>query len=82
MTSTMFQFCWNDCSIRAEVNVKEQLSPLSEFRSEDVKMWRCLQNEDGVENTLNGITNYSFTFFPNKVLFCFESRIVAQLAVS
>ena len=39
MTSKMTQFCWNDCSVWAEepeVNVKEQLSPLSEFTS----FWR------------------------------------------
>ena len=55
-------------SVRAEVNVKEQLSPLSEFtpfwrrvhgrRSE----WRCLQNLDVPENALE-TTNYSFSLF-------------------
>ena len=46
-----------DHSVWAEVNVKEQLSYLSASsrRSEDVPKcleWRCLQNEDGFENTL------------------------------
>ena len=39
MTFKMIQFCWNDCSDWAEVNVKEQLSPLASLRRpEDVKM--------------------------------------------
>ena len=28
MTSKMLQFCWNNCSVWAEVDVKEQLSAL------------------------------------------------------
>ena len=41
MTSKILQFCQNDCSDRAEVNVKGQLSHLSKLSSpEDVKMLR------------------------------------------
>ena len=42
MISKTLQFCWNDCSVWAEV--KEQLSPLIEFtlfwRRENVQSYR------------------------------------------
>ena len=44
MTSKTLQFCRNDCSVRAEVNVKEQLSPLSEFSSS----WRHENAQSGL----------------------------------
>ena len=43
-TSKTLQFCWNDCSVWAKVNVKEQLSPLSEFTS----FWRHENAQSGV----------------------------------
>ena len=58
----------------AKVDVKEQLSPLSEFTL-FISEWRCLQDEDGVENTL-GTTNYPFT------LFCTNNYFVLKAASS
>ena len=42
--------------------------------------WRCLQNEDGVENTL-GTTNYSFSLFYIKNYFIFKDHVI-ELAAS
>ena len=54
MASKTLQFCWNDCIVWAEVNVKEQLSPLSEFTS----FWRR-------ENAQSGVVYRTKTVFEN-----------------
>ena len=70
----MLQFCYNDCNVWAEVNVKEQLSHLSanSRRPEHVKMLNEDGVEDGVENTL-GIANYSFSLFFMKIAFILKA---------
>ena len=71
MTSNMFQFCWNDCIVRAEVNVKEQLSLLSEF----TPSWRR-------DNSLSGVVSWTRTvlriFLGLQIIhsLCFSWRII------
>ena len=51
MTSKMIQFCWNDCSDWAEVNVKgtalTSQRVLVVLKTWKCWEWRCLQNEVG-----------------------------------
>ena len=71
MTSKMLQFCWNDCSVWAEDNVKEQLSPLSEFTSS----WRRQNVQSGlVYRTITGLITLGTQ--NNSFSNCFSWRIV------
>ena len=59
-------YCENNCSVCAEVNLKEQLSSLRVhvvLKTLKCPGWRCIQNEDGVEINLHGTENYLFSSF-------------------
>ena len=79
MTSKRLQFCWNDCIV-----LSQSWRYGTAFTSQRVHVvlktwkcseWRCLQNKDGVENTL-GTTNYPFT------LSCTNNYFVLKAASS
>ena len=78
MTCKTLQFCWNDCSVWAEVNVKEQLSPLIEF----ISFWRRENAQIGVVYRARTVLRYSWDyklfilFILHEELFCFEGRVV------
>ena len=65
MTSKMLQFCWKDCIVWAEINVKEQLSPLNEF----TLFWRRENAESGVVYRTRTVFSHSLCFTWRIILF-------------